>query len=101
MTKKHIRDISDVEEAAIQRQIINDPDAPEATDEQLAQAKPFGEAFPELMESIKRGRGRPRLVNAKEAVTLRVDPATVAKFKSMGDNWRSIMADVLEHADGK
>lgn len=48
----HIQDnvmkISDAEEAKIQRQIASDPDAPEATDEQLAKAKPFAEALPEL-----------------------------------------------------
>lgn len=31
-------------------------DNPEWTDKELAQAKPFAEAFPELMESIKRAR---------------------------------------------
>lgn len=55
---RRIRHISDKEEAAIQRKIDSDPDAPEATDEQLAKAKPFAEAFPDLAESIKRARGR-------------------------------------------
>lgn len=95
------RPLTDAEEAEVQRLIASDPDNPEVTDEQIKSRKTFAEAFPDLAESIKRGPGRPRLDNAKEAVTLRVDPATVARFKALGDNWRTIMADVLEHADNK
>jgi ribosome-binding protein aMBF1 (putative translation factor) len=40
-------------EAEIQQRIASDPDAPEATDEQLAQARPFIEAFLELAGSIE------------------------------------------------
>ena len=32
-------------------------DSPEATDEELAQARPFAEVFPDLAASIRRGRG--------------------------------------------
>ncbi|WEX77972.1 hypothetical protein PYH37_002816 [Sinorhizobium numidicum] len=32
-------------------------DSPEATPEQLAQARPFAEVFPDLAASIKRARG--------------------------------------------
>jgi uncharacterized protein (DUF4415 family) len=94
-----LRTISDADEARIQKQIASDADAPEATDEQLAQAKPFAEAFPTLAESIKRGRGRPRVEAPKEAVTLRLDPKTVARFKETGEDWRARMAEVLENAD--
>jgi len=100
MTKRHPRlSISDEEEARIQRQIASDPDAPEATDEQLAQARPFAEVFPELAASIRRARGRPRLPAPKEAVTLRLDPRTIARFKAAGDDWRARMAEILEKAD--
>ncbi|UXN75824.1 helix-turn-helix domain-containing protein (plasmid) [Devosia sp. A8/3-2] len=37
----------------------------------------------------------------RETVTLSVTHPTVARFKALGDNWRPIMADVLEHADNK
>ena len=57
--------ISDEEEARIQALIASDPDAPEATDEQLARARPFAEANPDLMESIRRARGG-SAVNAHE-----------------------------------
>ena len=90
--------ISNEDESRIQKQIASDPDAPEATDEQIAQAKPFAEAFPDLMESIRRSRGRPRVESPKEAITLRVDPAVVSRFKATGKNWRGKMAEILEKA---
>jgi uncharacterized protein (DUF4415 family) len=92
------RPLTDAEEAEIQRMVASDPDNPEATDDQIAQAKPFAEAFPALAEAIKRGRGRPRLDSAKEAVTLRLDPDVVERFKARGDDWRSQMAEVIKAA---
>ena len=87
------------EEAEIQKMIASDPDNPELTDEQIKQGKPFKEALPELYESIQRSRGRPRVDNPKEAVTLRVSPDTLAKFKASGKDWRTRMADALDKAE--
>lgn len=95
---KHMEPLTDEDEAQIQKQIAGDLDAPEATDEQIAQAKPFAEAFPDLAESIKRSRGRPRVESPKEAVTLRIDPNTVARFKAGGEDWRTKMAEILDKA---
>jgi uncharacterized protein (DUF4415 family) len=92
------RSLTDAEEAEVQRMIASDPDNPEATDEQIAQAKSFAEVFPALAEGIKRGRGRPRLDNAKEAVTLRLDPDVVARFKARGGDWRTKMAEAIKAA---
>ncbi len=96
--RKRVPPLSDEEEAEIQRQIAADPDDREATDEEIAQAKPFAEVFPDLMESIRRSRGRPKLADAKEAVTLRLRPSTLAKFKAKGKDWRARMAKVLDKA---
>jgi hypothetical protein len=57
---KDIPLLTDEEECEIQRQIVADPDAPEATDEQLLQARSFAEVFPDLADSIKRSRERPK-----------------------------------------
>jgi hypothetical protein len=51
---KHLPPLTDEEEAEIQRQIANDPDAPEATDEQLAHPMTFAEAHPELAEALRK-----------------------------------------------
>jgi uncharacterized protein (DUF4415 family) len=66
--------------------------------EDLARARPLAEVLPDLAESIRRSRGRPRLPNAKQAVTLRLDPDVVERFKSEGDDWRARMAQVLKDA---
>jgi hypothetical protein len=67
--------ISGAEEAKIQRQVASNPDAPEATDVQLAKAKPFAEAVPHLAETIRKNLGgRPRSDNPNVAVSIRLDP---------------------------
>jgi uncharacterized DUF497 family protein/uncharacterized protein (DUF4415 family) len=67
-------------------------------EEELARAKPLKEAMPALYESIRRSRGRPPIEKPKEAVTLRLDPDTLARFKATGKDWRTKMADALEKA---
>jgi uncharacterized protein (DUF4415 family) len=98
--KRKVPPLTDEEEAEIRRQIAEDPDDYEATDEELAQAVPFAEAFPALMESIRRSRGRPRVAKPKQAVTLRLDPDTVERFKRQGPDWRSRMSEALKRASG-
>lgn len=68
------------------------------TEAEAQTLKPFHEVLPEVAEAIRRGRGRPRLPNAKQAVTLRLDPEVVERFKSTGDDWRTRMAQVLKDA---
>lgn len=95
MTRKHLT------EDQIQRMIASDPDAPEATDEQLAQAKPFGEAFPALADAMRKNvGGRPKLENPKVAVSLRLDQEIVARFKASGPGWQTRMNDALREAAG-
>jgi uncharacterized protein (DUF4415 family) len=69
-------------------------DSPELTDEQLSKPLTFEEAFP----GFTRSRGRPKVASPKAAVTLRLDPATVARFESLGSDWRRRMADILDKA---
>ncbi len=92
------RPLTDAEEAEIQRLIASDPDSPEATDEQLAQARPFAEVFPDLAESIRRARGRPATGKAKKTVSIRLDPEVVEKFKATGPGWHRLINDVLKAA---
>ena len=95
---RDIPPLTDEEEAEIQRQIAADPDAPEATDEQIAQARPFAEVFPDLAESIRRSRGRPKAEKRLQHVSIRLDPDVVAKFKATGKGWQSRINEVLKAA---
>ena len=72
-------------------------DSPEATDEQLAQAKSFEEVFPELAASIKRGRG-PQKTPTKEQITLRLDPSVLAAFRATGPGWQGRINEALKKA---
>lgn len=88
-------------EEQIQRIIASDPDAPEATDEQLAQAKPFDEAFPALADAMRRNvGGRPKSENPKVAVSLRLDQDILTRFKASGPGWQTRMNDALRDAVG-
>lgn len=73
-------------------------DSPPLSKEELARGRPFREALPELYESIQRSRGRPPVDKPKEAVTLRLDPDTLARFKATGKDWRARMAKALDRA---
>ena len=95
MTKKHLT------EEKIQRMIASDPDAPEATDDQIARAKPFQDVFPELASNLRKNLGgRPRSENPKVAVSLRLDQEVVARFKAQGPGWQSRMNEALRSAAG-
>ena len=88
--------ISDEEEARIQKMIASDPDNPEWTDDDFAKAKPFSEAFSELAEKMRRNvGGRPKSENPKVPVSIRLDQDVVAKFKATGPGWQTRMNDIL------
>lgn len=95
MSKKHLT------EEQIQRMIASDPNAPEATDEQLAQARPFADAFPALADAMRKNLGgRPKLKNPKVPVSLRLDADVVEKFKATGPGWQSRINAALRKAAG-
>jgi uncharacterized protein (DUF4415 family) len=88
-------------EEEIQRMIASDPDAPEVTDEQIAQAKPFDDAFPALADTMRKNiGGRPKSDNPKIAVSLRLDQEIVARFKASGPGWQTRMNEALRDAAG-
>ncbi len=71
-------------------------DHPESTDEELAQAKPFAEAFPDLAKSIaKRGRQK---APTKVAISIRLAPDVLAALKATGPGWQSRVSELLREA---
>lgn len=70
------------------------------TDEELAQALPLDEALPDLAESIRRTRGRPRVDNPKKQVTLRIDADVLDRLRQSGPGWQSRANEALKKAVG-
>jgi len=98
--KRYRIDISDKEEERIQAGIAADPDNPEWTEEDFRNARPFADVFPELMENIRRARGRPAAESPKKQVTLRLDADVVERFRADGRGWQSRMNAALRRAAG-
>lgn len=97
MSKVKLARNTPAEEAEIQRGIAADPDNPEWTKEEMAQARPLSE----ILE--KRRAGRPPMANPKEQVSVRYDADVLAAFRATGDGWQTRMNDALreylkEHA---
>jgi uncharacterized protein (DUF4415 family) len=75
-----------------------DPDNPEWTEEEFASARPFAEAFPELMENLRRSRGRPVAQVRKQQISIRLDAEVVERFKATGKGWQARINDILKQA---
>lgn len=88
-TKTKLIRPTDDEEKAIQRGIAADPDNPEWTADDFANARPFKEVERKRM-------GRPPLDRPKEQVTIRYDADVVAAFRSTGEGWQTRMNDALK-----
>ena len=73
-------------------------DNPEWTKKDFAEARPFAEVFPDLAESIRKARGRPKVETPKQQASLRLDPEVIEKFKATGKGWQSRINDVLKAA---
>lgn len=74
------------------RQDWDEVDSPEATDDQISQARMFSEAFPKLHESITRKRGPAR---TKTPISIRLDDDLVARLRSSGPGWQARVNDAL------
>ena len=74
--------------AAEDRRIVaaakRDPDAQPLTDKQL-----------NAMVPLKSLRGRPKLENKKQLVSVRYSQEVIEYFRATGDGWQSRMDDVL------
>lgn len=96
IAKHDIAPLSDEEEARIQAGIAADPDNPEWTEADFKDARPFAEMFPDLMDSIRKSRGRPVVENRKQQISLRLDPDVIAKFKATGKGWQGRINEILK-----
>jgi uncharacterized protein (DUF4415 family) len=74
-------------------------DSPELTDDEMARMVPardiLSPAFFERLDEVRRSRGRPKIADAKVAVTLRMDPDVLDRLKASDPDWRRRVNDAL------
>lgn len=76
---------------------LDEDDAPELTEDLLAQMRPAHEVLPpEVIENWKRRPGRPKQEKTKTLVSLRLDPDVLAHFQEEGDGWRGRINEALK-----
>ena len=64
----------------------------------FAAAKSLKGDMPDVVEAMKRGRGRPKIENPKQRVSLRLDPKIVAAYRATGEGWQSRINEILARA---
>lgn len=73
--------------------------SPELTAEELATARPFAEALPDLTAALQASaRGRPKAANPRQLVSLRIDAATLERIRATGPGWQTRINDALAKA---
>lgn len=78
-----------------------DDDAPEATAEWFAKARPASEMLVDLLgndaaqQMLKPKRGRPVLAHPKDHVNIRLDADVVGAFKGSGAGWQTCINTAL------
>lgn len=74
---------------------LKDPDeAPEITEQWIEEADLY------QAEKLIR-RGRPRLANPRQLLSLRLPPEVIASWRASGPGWQTRMAELLERASPK
>ena len=78
----------------------NHRDNPEWTAKMIAKARPAKEVLPRIFgartaAAMLKPRGRPKSPDSKVAISLRLSPDTLARWKATGPGWQTRMADVL------
>ena len=74
-------------------------DNPEWNAGDIAGAKPFAEAFPELAAKARRLRG-PQKKATKKLVSLRLSPDVLERFRSTGRGWQARIDEALRKSLG-
>lgn len=76
---------------------------PEWTAAMIANARPAREVLPKIFgaraaAAMLKPRGRPKSSESKIAISLRLAPDTLARWKATGPGWQTRMADVLRES---
>ena len=76
---------------------------PEWTAKMVAEARPAKDVLPRIFgartaAAMLKPRGRPKSPDSKVAISLRLPPETLARWKATGPGWQTRMADVLKES---
>ena len=76
---------------------------PEWTTAMIAKARPAKEVLPKIFgartaAAMLKRRGRPKSPESKIAISLRLPPETLARWKATGPGWQTRMVDVLRES---
>lgn len=76
---------------------------PEWTAAMIAKARPAKEVLPKIFgartaAAMLKPRGRPKSPESKVAISLRLPPETLARWKATGPGWQTRMVDVLRES---
>ena len=76
---------------------------PEWTKAMFAKARPAREVLPKIFgartaAAMLKPRGRPKSPDSKVAISLRLSPDTLARWKATGPGWQTRMAEVLRES---
>jgi len=80
------------------RVLLNEDDAPEATEEFFKNAKPFNEVFPEVYTSWKKTLGRPKIANPKKITSFKLSQEVIDAIKATGKGYNSRVDAALRAA---
>ena len=74
-------------------------DNPEWTAKMIARARPAKEVLPKIFgarsaAAVLKPRGHPKSPDSKVAISLRLSPDALARWKATGPGWQTRMADV-------
>ena len=77
-------------------------DFPEMTDDELSRMVPAKSVLPpEFFEAVEAARrGRPRIENPRQLVSLRLDRDLLESFRSTGKGWQTRLNETLRKAAG-
>lgn len=87
------------EDEEISRGIALDPDNPEWTEEDFANARPTREVMPELVEEYLLWRGKQK-APTKVLVSIRLDRDVVERLRASGPGWQTRANAMLKRAVG-
>ena len=76
---------------------------PEWTTAMIAKARPAREVLPKIFgartaAAMLKPRGRPKSPESRVAISLRLPPDTLARWKATGPGWQTRMANVLRES---